>query len=115
MIDGQYFIQAMGYEPSLALRQNPLEIRRLCEARGLKVSQIDASYPMMGFDGAVYGVQVCAAVQYVLPEKLGCPKVDTTDSGRVYDMSKEDVFKQTILNYQECLKWAEDYKNYNQC
>jgi len=42
--------------------------------------------------------------------ELGCPKVDTTDSGRVYDMSKEDVFKQTILNYQECLKWAGGYK-----
>ncbi len=38
------------------------------------------------------------------------PKVDTTDSGRVYDMPKEEVLKQTIRNYQECLKWAEDYK-----
>lgn len=109
MIDGQYFIQAMGYEPSLALRQNPLEIRRLCEARNLKVSQIDASYPMMGFDGAVYGVQyVQQSIRFA--RDLGCPKVDTTDSGKVYDMPREEVLKQTIRNYEECMKWAEDYK-----
>jgi sugar phosphate isomerase/epimerase len=109
MIDGQYFIQAMGYEPSVTLRQNPLEIRKMCESRGLKISQIDGSYPMMGFDGAVYGVQyVQQCIRFA--RDLGCPKVDTTDSGRVYDMPREDVFKQTILNYQECLKWAEDYE-----
>ncbi|MBE3101344.1 MAG: sugar phosphate isomerase/epimerase [Firmicutes bacterium] len=109
MIDGQYFIQAMGYEPSITLRQNPLEIRKMCESRGLKISQIDGSYPMMGFDGAVYGVQyVQQCIRFA--RDLGCPKVDTTDSGRVYDMPREDILKQTIRNYQECLKWAEDYK-----
>jgi len=75
MIDGQYFIPGNGYEPSLALRQNPLEIRRLCEARGLKVSQIDASYPMMGFDGAVYGVQ------YVQQSITFCPRIGLSQGG----------------------------------
>lgn len=109
VIDGQYFIQAMGYEPGISLKQNPLEIRRICEERGLAISQIDGSYPMMGFDGAVFGVQyVQQSIRFA--RDLGCPKVDTTDSARVYDMPKEDVLKQTMRNYQECLKWAEDYK-----
>lgn len=109
VIDGQYFIQAMGYEPGISLKQNPLEIRRICESNGLAISQIDGSYPMMGFDGAVFGVQyVQQSIRFA--NDLGCPKVDTTDSGRVYDMPRDEVLKQTIRNYQECLKWAEDYK-----
>jgi len=109
VIDGQYFVQAMGYEPGISLKENPLKIRRICESRGLKISQIDGSYPMMGYDGAVFGVQyVQQSIRFA--SDLGCPKVDTTDSGRVYDIPREDVLKQTIRNYQECLKWAEDYE-----
>jgi len=109
MIDGQYFVQAMGYEPSISLKDNPLRIRRICESKGLKISQIDGSYPLMGFDGAVFGVQyVQQSIRFA--SDLGCPKVDTCDSGRKYDIPREEVFQQTVLNYQECLKWAEDYK-----
>jgi iron(III) transport system substrate-binding protein len=39
---------------------------------------------------------------------LGCPKVDTCDSGRKYDIPREEVFQQTVRNYQECLKWVLD-------
>jgi len=109
IIDGQYFIQAMGYEPSLSLKENPLQIRRLCEARNLRISQIDASYPIMGFDGAVFGVQyVTQSIRFA--KELGCPLVDTTDSGKEFDMPRDEVLKQAIRNYTECLKWAEDYK-----
>ncbi len=109
VIDGQYFIQAMGYEPGVSLKENPLAIRRICESNNLKISQIDGSYPMMGFDGAVFGVQyVQQSIRFA--SDLGCPKVDSTDSGKVYDMPKEEVLKQTIRNYEECLKWAEDFK-----
>lgn len=109
VIDGQYFIQAMGYEPGISLKQNPMAIRKICEDNDLRISQIDGSFPMMGFDGAVFGVQyVQQSIRFA--SDLNCPKVDTTDSGRVYDMPKDDVLKQTIRNYEECLKWAEDYK-----
>jgi len=110
IIDGQYFIQAMGYEPSISLRQNPIAIRRYCEKKGLKISQIDGSYPMMGIEGTIYGIQyVQQSIRFA--RDLGCPKVDTTDSGNIVsDLSKEEVFKITIQNYRECLKWAEDYK-----
>jgi len=109
VIDGQYFIQAMGYEPGISLKQNPLAIRKICEDNNLRISQIDGSFPMMGFDGAVFGVQyVQQSIRFA--SDLNCPKVDTTDSGRVYDMPKDEVLKQTIKNYEECLKWAQDYK-----
>jgi len=109
VIDGQYFIQAMGYEPGISLKENPMAIRKICESNNLRISQIDGSYPMMGFDGAVFGVQyVQQSIRFA--SDLGCPKVDTTDSAKVYDMSRDEVFKQTIRNYEECMKWAEDYK-----
>lgn len=109
IIHGQYFIQAMGYEPSLSLAQNPLAIRRYCDSKGLKISQIDGSYPMMGVDGATFGVQyVQQSIRFA--RELGCPKVDTTDSGGASkELSKDEVFKITVQNYSECLKWAEDY------
>lgn len=110
IIDGQYFIQAMGYEPSVSLKQNPISIRRFCEERGLRISQIDASYPMMSIAGTTYAIPyVQQSIRFA--KELGCPKVDTTDSGNVVsDLSKEEVFKITVQNYKECLKWAEDYK-----
>lgn len=109
VLDGQYFVQAMGYEPSISLKDNPLRIRKICEDRNLKISQIDGAYPLMGFDGAVFGVQyVQQAIRFA--SDLGCPKVDTTDSGVLYDIPRDEVFKQAVRNYQECLKWAEDYK-----
>ncbi len=109
VIDGQYFIQAMGYEPGISLKENPLAVRRICESNNLKISQIDGSFPLMGFEGAVFGVQyVQQSIRFA--KDLGCPKVDTTDSAKVYDIPREEVLKQAIRNYQECLKWAEDYK-----
>lgn len=110
IIHGQYFIQAMGYEPSLSLQQNPLAVRRYCDGMGLRISQIDGAFPMMGVDGATFGVQyVQQSIRFA--KELGCPKVDTTDSGAAStSLSKEEVFKITVQNYAACLKWAEDYK-----
>lgn len=109
IIHGQYFIQAMGYEPSLNLGQNPIAIRRFCDEKGIRISQIDGSYPMMGVDGSTFGVQyVQQSIRFA--KELGCPKVDTTDSGNIArDLTKDEVLKITIRNYAECLKWAEDY------
>ena len=100
----------MGYEPSLSLCENPIEIRRYCDSKGLKISQIDGSFPMMGITGATFGVQyVQQSIRFA--KELGCPKVDTTDSGEAFtDLSKDEIFKITVQNYAECLKWAEDYK-----
>ena len=57
VIHGQYFIQAMGYDPSVSLQSNPRALRHYLETRGLQVSQIDGSFPMMGPEGSSFGVQ----------------------------------------------------------
>jgi sugar phosphate isomerase/epimerase len=108
-IHGQYFIQAMGYEPGISLQSNPRVLRRYCEQRGLVISQIDGSYPLMGPDGSTFGVQyVQQSIRFAA--ELGCPMVDTVDGAfEIEGFSKDEVFRITCDNYRQCLSWAEDY------
>ena len=108
-IDGQYFIQALGYDPSYSLQSNPRQLRRLVEQKGLSVSQIDAAFPMMGPDGSAYGVRyVQQAIRFAA--ELDCPMVDTVDGAfETPGLTREEVFRVTCDNYAQCLPWAEDY------
>jgi sugar phosphate isomerase/epimerase len=109
VIHGQYFVHGLGYEPSASLQSNPRALKKYLDANGLKVSQIDAAYPMMGPEGSVFGVQyVQQAIRFAA--EIGCPIVDTTDGAqKTAGYSDEDVFRITCMNYQQCLAWAEDY------
>ena len=108
-IHGQYFIQAMGYEPGISLQSNPRALKRYCDQKGLVISQIDGSYPLMGPDGSTFGVQyVQQSIRFAAD--LGCPMVDTVDGAfEIEGLSKEEVFRITCDNYRQCLSWAEDY------
>jgi sugar phosphate isomerase/epimerase len=110
VINGQNFIQAMGYDPGISLQSNPRELRRFCDEKGLKVSQIDGSYPLMGPDGSAFGVQyVQQSIRFAA--ELDCPMVDTVDGAfEIKGFSREEVFRITCDNYRQALKWAEDYK-----
>ncbi len=110
VIHGQYFIQAMGYDPSVSLQANPRAVRRYCDEKGVKISQIDGSYPMMGPEGSSFGVQyVQQTIRFA--SELGCPMVDTVDGAfEIKGFSKEDVFRITCDNYRQVLPWAEDYQ-----
>jgi sugar phosphate isomerase/epimerase len=108
-IHGQYFIQAMGYEPGISLQSNPRKLRRYCHEKGLQISQIDGSYPLMGPDGSAYGVQyVQQSIRFAA--ELGCPMVDTIDGAvEIEGFTRDEVFRITCDNYRQCLSWAEDY------
>mgnify|MGYP005833582949 CR=1 FL=1 len=109
VIDGQYFIQGLGYDPAISLRSNPRRLRRLLEAKGLRVSQIDAAFPMMGPEGSTFGVPyVQQAIRFAA--EIDCPIVDTTDgAAKPEGYSDEEIFRITCENYRQCLAWAEDY------
>jgi len=110
VIHGHYFINSMGYDPSVSLWDNPLQVRRYVESKGMYISQIDGAYPMMGPEGAAYGIHYGRqAIRFA--RELGCRKLDTTDSAALpRGISKDEAFKQAVFNYGELLKWAEDYK-----
>ena len=108
-IHGQNFIQALGYDPGVSLQSNPRALRRYLEQKGIRVTQIDGSYPMMGPNGSAFGVQY---VQQTLrfAAELGCPMVDTVDGAfETPGMTRREVFRVTCDNYRHCLTWAEDY------
>jgi sugar phosphate isomerase/epimerase len=109
VIHGQNFIQALGYDPGISLQSNPRALRRYLEQKGLTVSQIDGSYPMMGPDGSAFGVQyVQQSIRFAA--EIGCPMVDTVDGAfETPGLSVEEVFRITCDNYRQCLSWAEDY------
>ena len=110
VIHGQNFIQAMGYDPGISLQSNPRALKRYCDEKGLKISQIDGSYPLMGPDGSAFGVQyVQQSIRFAA--ELGCPMVDTVDGAfEIEGLDREEVFRITCDNYRQALKWAEDYK-----
>jgi inosose dehydratase len=109
VIHGQYFVHGLGYDPSVSLQSNPRALKRYLDDHGLKVSQIDAAFPMMGPEGATFGVQyVQQAIRFAA--EIGCPIVDTTDGAtKPAGYSDEEIFRITCENYKQCLRWAEDY------
>lgn len=108
-IHGQYFIQAMGYEPGISLQSNPRALKRYCDGLGLKISQIDGSFPLMGPEGSSFGVQyVQQSIRFAA--ELECPMVDTVDGAfEIEGFTRDEVFRITCDNYRQCLSWAEDY------
>ena len=109
VIHGQYFVQAMGYDPGISLQSNPRALRRYCDEKGLKISQLDGSFPLMGPDGSAFGVQyVQQSIRFAA--EVGCPMIDTIDGAfEIPGFTKEEIFRITCDNYRQCLSWAEDY------
>ena len=109
VIHGQYFVNGLGYDPAVSLQSNPRALKRYLDKNGLRVSQIDAAYPMMGPEGSTFGVQyVQQAIRFAA--EVGCPIIDTTDGvQKTIGYTDEEVFRLTCENYKQCLAWAEDY------
>lgn len=109
LIHGQYFVHGLGYDPAVSLSSNPRALRRYLEQNGLRVSQVDAAYPLMGPDGSTFGVQyVQQAIRFAA--EIGCPCVDTTDGAtKPAGYTDEEIFRIACENYRQCLSWAEDY------
>ncbi len=110
VVHGQYFMNGLGFDPAVSMQSNPRAIRRYLDQKGVRVSQLDAAYPMMGPDGSTFGVQyVQQAIRFAA--ELGCPIVDTTDGpAKIEGYGDEEIFRITCENYKQCLSWAEDYK-----
>ncbi|MHB9047084.1 MAG: sugar phosphate isomerase/epimerase family protein [Pirellulales bacterium] len=109
VIDGQYFVHGLGYDPSISLRSNPRALRHYLDKMGLAVSQIDAAFPLMGPEGSTFGVQyVQQAIRFA--HEINCPCVDTTDGAtKPAGFSDEEIMTVTRANYAQILPWAEDY------
>jgi inosose dehydratase len=77
-IDGVSWIHGLGYQPHIALWQDPLALRRSMEARDIAFSQLDAAFPLSIPEGATLGVEyILHSLRWA--KLAGCPRIDTTD------------------------------------
>jgi sugar phosphate isomerase/epimerase len=109
-IDGDYFIQALGFSPHIPLHSDPLLLKRYLDSLGLKMSQLDAAYPMSSPEGQYHGVgYTTRAIQFA--KAVGCPCVDTTDGARKPAGYTDDEVMTLIKQYYRVvLEWAERYE-----
>ena len=108
-IDGDYFVQALGYSPHIPLHSDPLKLKSYLDSMGLKVSQLDAAYPMSCPEGQHRGIgYTIRSIQFA--KALGCPCVDTTDGGKKPEGYTDDEVMALIKQYYRVvLEWAERY------
>jgi len=110
LIDGVSWIHGLGYQPHVALYEDPLLLRRKMENYGVCFSQVDAAYPLSGKDGPLRGVPyVMKAIQW--SNLMGCPCVDTTDGMQqpkgLSDTEAMDMMKRS---YEQIIEVAEAHK-----
>jgi len=108
-IDGDYFVQALGYNPHITLHSDPLKLKSYLDSLGLKTSQLDAAYPMSCPEGQYRGIgYTIRTIQFA--KSLGCPCVDTTDGGRKPEgYTDDEVMVLMKQYYRVVLEWAESH------
>ena len=108
-IDGVSWIHGLGYQPHVALWQDPLLLRRKMAGLGLAFSQIDAAFPLSIPEGATLGVE------YILhtlrwAKLAGCPCVDTTDDRhRPAGATEREALEGMKRIYRHIVPIAEQY------
>lgn len=109
-IDGEYFVHALGYNPHISLDSDPLALKDYLDSMGLKVSQLDAAYPISTPEGQYRGVNyTLKTIKFA--KALGCPCVDTTDGARKpKGYTDKEVMALIKQYYRVVLEWAERYE-----
>jgi sugar phosphate isomerase/epimerase len=110
LIDGVSWIHGLGYQPHVAMYQDPLLLRRHMEEFGVRFSQVDAAFPLSGVDGPAYGLPyVLKAIAWA--KHAGCPHVATTDGlHRPEGLDDEEAMDLMKRQYQRIIEVAEAYE-----
>ena len=107
LIDGVSWLHGLGYQPHVALYEDPALLRQKMARYGVRFSQVDAAYPLSGKDGPVRGV---AYVQKSIAwaKLAGCPHVDTTDGMRAPEgLDDESAMALMKFCYEQIMEVAE--------
>ena len=110
MIDGVSWIHGLGYQPHLAIWEDPMMWREKADKYGIRFSQIDAAFPMSLPEGSSLGVEyVLRTIRWAY--LAGCDHIDTTDDryapkGLTHDQAL-DMMKRS---YSQIMEVAERYK-----
>ncbi|TKJ35961.1 MAG: hypothetical protein CEE38_13200 [Planctomycetes bacterium B3_Pla] len=110
LIDGVSWIHGLGYQPHVALYEDPLLLRRKMEKYGVRFSQVDAAFPLSGKDGPLYGVPyVLKSIPWA--KLAGCEHIATTDGlHKPEGMSDGEAMDMMKRSYGRIIEVAEAYK-----
>jgi len=110
LIDGVSWIHGLGYQPHVAMYQDPLLLRKHMETFGVRFSQVDAAFPLSGIDGPAYGLPyVLKAIPWA--KHAGCERVATTDGlHRPEGLSDEEAMDLMKRQYARIIEVAEAYE-----
>jgi sugar phosphate isomerase/epimerase len=108
--DGVSWIHGLGYQPHIALWEDPVLLRRKMDRYGVQFSQLDAAFPMSLPEGATLGVE------YVLhtlrwAKLAGCSRIDTTDDRNApTGLTEREALDAMRRSYQQIVRVAEAYQ-----
>ena len=106
-IDGVSWIHGLGYQPHVALWEDPVLLRRKMDRHGVAFSQLDAAFPLSLPEGATLGVEyVLHSIRWA--KLAGCPRIDTTDDRfRPEGMTDREALDHMRRIYRQILPVAE--------
>ncbi|HVN53680.1 MAG TPA: sugar phosphate isomerase/epimerase [Anaerolineaceae bacterium] len=109
-IDGVSWIHGLGYQPHIALWEDPLKVCAKMEKYGVRFSQIDAAFPMSLPEGSSLGVAyVLHTIRWAT--LAGCDHIDTTDDRFAPPgMTDEQALDHMKFSYEQIIDVAEKYK-----
>jgi sugar phosphate isomerase/epimerase len=110
LIDGASWIHGLGYQPHVAMYEDPLLLRRKMDKYGVRFSQVDAAYPLSGQDGPLYGVPyVLRALQWA--KLAGCDRIATTDGlHKPEGLNDAEAMDLMRRSYRQIVEVAEAYE-----
>ena len=110
VIDGVSWIHGLGYQPHVALYEDPLLLRRKMETYGVQFSQVDAAFPLSGKDGPLYGVPyVLKTIPWA--KLAGCQRIATTDGlHKPEGLSDDEAMDIMKRSYGQIIEVAEAYE-----
>jgi inosose dehydratase len=110
LIDGVSWIHGLGYQPHVALYEDPVLLRRKMGKHGVQFSQVDAAYPLSQADGPLRGVPyVMKSIAWAA--QAGCPCVDTTDGLHAPEgLQDQEAMALMKRSYEQILRVAEAHR-----
>jgi sugar phosphate isomerase/epimerase len=110
VIDGVSWIHGLGYQPHVALYEDPLLLRRKMATYSVQFSQIDAAFPLSGKDGPIYGVPyVLKSIPWA--KLAGCSHIATTDGlHKPEGLSDQEALEVMKRSYSQIIEVAEAYE-----
>ena len=108
-IDGVSWIHGLGYQPHIALWEDPILVRKKMDGYGLTLSQLDAAFPLSLREGATLGVEyILHSMRWA--KLAGCPSIDTTDDRFApKDLTIPEALEQMKRIYRHVVGVAESY------